>query len=383
MGSQLSGKVHLIDFVYDFYIKNFGVVNISEKKLIVFLISIRRHLTIPRINLFARMIGLIPDDLILLEEMIFYLKSIFFILKKNCTKEKLKSIWRTGEKKGRIVLKNAKLNNFFFKLESKMSKKLVSSLKKTIEKETKKSGKDFLFDLDNVIKSSILFRRSAVTPLPFHIQIFNTISTLSNEVIYPSVFFLMCKHFFTQKVDKSFDILSIQINKPLTLEKYQNLLVKIIKEKIIDIDGILSRKMSFISNRRSIVSNQNNLIGSDSSQKNGKNYEKSNELYNSMETDFFKGNKYFEQFFNLDKIRRAKLTREGVELKVYFQEHSYEIKNDLIKYYRKLNFSTSLYNKALRFLFSKMAKKFDEYTFDNISEFFIGYYLIKKEINVN
>jgi hypothetical protein len=359
------------------------MINISEKKLIVFLTSLQKHLSKPRINLFARMIGLIPADSILLEEFIFYIKSLYYIIERSCTKEKIKATWKMGEKKGKILLKNIKLNSFFYRLESCVTKKSINRFKKSIEKESQMIGKDRFYNVDNILKSAIMLRRKSYKSIKIYLEIFNTIKTMSTNLVYPSVFFLMCKHFFTTQVNQEFEIQEMELKQPLAFEDYVILIGRIIKNEVIDIDRLLSKNLSNMSNRLSMISNsklgQSGLKASGDAQV----------LFKSIDpSDLIKSESIikvddYDKFFNIEKVNRAKLTKEGVDLKMYFQEHLYEIKSDLIKYYKKLNFSTSKYNNALRFLFSKVARKFDEYTFYDISEFFITFYIIKKEININ
>lgn len=379
----LQGKMALVDFVYDFYLKNFGMVNISEKKLIVFMTSIQKHLAKPRVNLFARMIGLVPEDSLLLEDVIFYLKSVFFILGKNCTPEKLKTVWRMGEKKGRILLKNPKLNGFCQKLENCASKKAVARFKKSIEKESQGTGKERLFDLDAILKSAIVLRRRSFRPPPVHVQIFETFRTISGGgLLFPSVFSLVCKHFLTPHVSEDFELSEYKLESPMDLEEFQELLSGLVRKHVIDMEQLLSKNLTEMSNRLSMKSAEG------AERMRSHEHESPRGEYKSLEKNLMipqsksVPSEEYQKFFNLEKIKRAKLTKEGVDLKIYFQEHGYEIKNDLIKYYRKLNFTKSKYNSALRFLFAKVARKFELYTFHDITEFFISFYVIKKEVNL-
>ena len=58
----------LFEFMYDFFVNKYGLINCAEKKLYEVLVSVSKNKQIPKIELFARFIGLgaqlyTPDDL--------------------------------------------------------------------------------------------------------------------------------------------------------------------------------------------------------------------------------------------------------------------------------------------------------------------------------
>lgn len=183
MSVSLQGKPRLIEFVYEFYLKNFGVLSIAEKKLIIFLTSVQKKLDKPRVNLFGKFIGLVPCSVLLHEEFIFYLKTVNFLFNKNCYKDKRRAIIKKSETTGQILLKNPKLSSFFLGLSLLFNKKQIKALKKVIESEMVSSHKDRVFNLDLIVKRTLLFKREQHLPDPLNFQVFKTISRKkSNEV---------------------------------------------------------------------------------------------------------------------------------------------------------------------------------------------------------
>ena len=387
-------KPRLMDFLYDFYLKNFGFPSISEKKLILFLASVKKNLTNLRVNLFARFLGLASSQLLVTEELVLYLKVTRFILQKNCHPEKRKALIRTSEVTGAILLKNPKLETLYFKLDNFFKNKDISTLRRKIEMNFKSDGKESTCDLDAIVLEVIHFQRRNYKIKRIDNEIFSAFEASGVQEIYVEVFELMCKHFMLKEKVHTPDLSRLNI---LDRAKFKNVISRAVKELKFGSHG--SGTFSPSIRHRNKNNNNSSSIGSsflkspNSIKSPGspvKNLEKMlfSELaimdvqsqQNSVDRSFVK-DKELNEFFNLEKIKRAKLTRDGFRLKEFFEQNYYNLKSDIIKFHKKLRHAPQKSQQGLRFLFGKLAKKFDSFNFKNIGQFFIIFYVIKKEIN--
>lgn len=378
MAFSMKGKPRLIEFVYEFYLKNFGVLNIAEKKLIVLLVSVRKNLDRPRVNLFAKFIGLIPSNTLLQEEFLFYLKATNFLLSKNCYKDKKKAIFQKSNSTGQVLLKNPRFTSYFANLGLFHSKHRIKTLKKQIDGEVIKTGKEKIYNLDLVINRTLLFERQQFSGDPIHFQIFKTLQNQKGGRVDISLMRLCFKHFL-HKQYSPFNFKDQSCKDPLSFSSFIDVLKGIIKDS--ERRGSILLSLPNSSGRDSQTSEElrGRLHKSRLLVENGLFLDKLRSFDNRKGGATPEDN--FQMLFNLEKLSRAKLNRSGYKLKIYFQENFYELRKDMIRCYRKINHACSSLQYALKCLLSKMARNFDSYTYRNIDEFFISYYLIKKEIH--
>jgi hypothetical protein len=378
MAFVMKGKPRLIEFIYEFYLKNFGVVSIAEKKLIILLVSIQKNLNKPRINLFGKFVGLIPSNSLLQEELLFYLKAINFLLTKNCYKDKKKSILKKSNISGQILLKNPRLTSYFANLSLFYSKNKIKTLKKHIESEVIKDKKEKIYNVDLILNRTILFQRQQFRGDPIHFQLFKTFKIKKGNKIDPNLMSLCLKHFLRKQYcpyAKGDD----NLKDYLSFSSFIDVLKKIIKKSekkatsgVQSLDSLSKKSNSTSSQIRGKLRKSRLFVEENMADQIKKAVQKAGDSENEPD---------FEMIFNTEKLSRAKLNRTGHKLKLYFQDNFYELKNDLIKCYRKINYVSSDIQYSLKFLLVKMARNFDSYTYRNIDEFFISYYLIKKEIH--
>ena len=373
---SIKGKPRLIEFAYEFYLKNYGVVSIAEKKLIVFLASIQRNLERPRVNFFAKFIGLIPSNLFLQEELVFYLQALNFILNKNCYKDKKKSIFKKSETTGELILKNPRLGSYFATLSAYFDKKQVKTLRESISSEANKSGRDRIYNMDLIISRTIAYRRQAFRPPPIHVQIFKTLRHQPEGVVHVRVLVLFASHF----VKKEYLAILENVVAHKTSLKFDEF-VETLRE-VLQEHQKMDRNSDLLSLPESTFFLDPSNMQSPSPEAPSINLNTVNltqeQLIDQVDHE---SERKFGRMFNLEKFRRAKLNRESHQLKIYFQENFYEFKNELINCFRKINHVLPKIQSSLKFLFSKMAENFDTYDYQNVFEFFISFYLVKKEIH--
>lgn len=370
MAVNLSGKPLLIDFVYDYYHKNFGVTSISEKKLIIFLTSLQKNIHHHRVHLFAQFIGLLPESYFLQEEFIFYLKAFNLILDSNLHKEKKKLVLKHTEKSGQLLLKNLKMKKFLSFFEKSLLSKEQRILKKKLEAEFVIIRKNRFFSLDNIIKLSIeTLRILKNTQIPLYVEIFHMFKS-HNDTIYICILKLICKYFMNLEL-KTICLFDPKENeKTISFDEYKQLIVSAVTSynnigKVPDstnqIFSIKKTKQSFNNfNFNQIESSKNNVTSKDT-------------LVNQI-------NDPFEFFFNKEKIQRAKLNSSIFELKNYFQSNFPELKSEIIKIYKKAKANKTLIKNHVGYLISKVLENFDDYTFENVNHYFVCIYVIKKEL---
>ena len=378
---NLHNKPNFIEFVYEFYLKNFGMISISERKLIIFLTSIQKNQSHPKVNMFAQFIGLIPNEEFIIEELIFYLKSFSFLLERNTNFNRRADLLRTNDKTGEMVLKNPKLNPFLSQIESVANKIEFKRFRRELDAEIQKVRKDKFVNIDNVIKSAILFRRAMHKPLPVIRQIFNAFRYAPENIIYPLVFKLLTKHFMNKKLQK-YTQDQLLFRSPLNFKTFLCVIESILTEY--DLDNSKELNNSILS--RNDHDSSPSIFGSSKCFSINLQIAKGEQPRKSLNENVSisvqsKEDSNNLRFFNTDKISRAKLNREGFELKVYFQQHQSELKNEMLKSFKRINYVDSEFAPAVKFIFWKLAQKFDLFTFWDVDEFFILWYLIKKEVH--
>lgn len=55
-------RISLVSFVYEFYIHSFGFTSIAEPKFTAFLIAVKKHISLFRVNFFAKLLGLLDEN---------------------------------------------------------------------------------------------------------------------------------------------------------------------------------------------------------------------------------------------------------------------------------------------------------------------------------